>query len=301
VSWHRVQKASTSPPTLIMGARSIAAVPGGRTACGARETGAPSAAVRECRAMERVRAAFEDFGRMILFAAEAFAWIFRPPFRPDLILAQMAFIGVGSTFIVGATGLAAGMVFALQMNFALSKFAAEGYVGGSVAFSLSRELAPIFTAIMVTGRSGNAIATELGTMRVTEQIDAMESMAVNPIQYLVVPRIVASVAMFPVLTMVFNFIGYAGGYVMGVFVARIPVGPYIQHTREFMEPRDVFHGLYKAVVFGLIVSIITTWRGYSASGGAKGVGEGTTRAVVWSSIAVLVADYVITFIAVGTG
>jgi phospholipid/cholesterol/gamma-HCH transport system permease protein len=251
-------------------------------------------------AMERVRAAFEDFGRMILFAVETAAWAFRPPFRPDLIIAQMAFIGVGSTFIVGATGLAAGMVFALQMNFALRQFAAEGYVGGSVAFSLARELSPIFTALMITGRAGSAIATELGTMRVTEQIDAMESMAVNPIQYLVVPRIIASLLMFPVLTMVFNFIGYAGGYVMGVFVARIPVGPFIQHTREFMEPRDVLHGLFKAVVFGLLVSIITTWRGYSASGGAKGVGEGTTRAVVWSSIAVLVADYVITFIAVGT-
>jgi phospholipid/cholesterol/gamma-HCH transport system permease protein len=250
--------------------------------------------------MERVRAALEDFGRMILFAFEAVAWAFRPPFRPDLIVSQMAFIGVGSVFIVGATGLAAGMVFALQMNYALRQFAAEGYVGGSVAFSLARELAPIFTALMITGRAGSAIATELGTMRVTEQIDAMESMAVNPIQYLVVPRILASLVMFPVLTMVFNVIGYAGGYVMGIFVARIPVGPFIQHTREFMAPSDILHGMYKALVFGLLVSVIVTWRGYAASGGARGVGEGTTRAVVMSSIAVLVADYVITFIAVGT-
>jgi phospholipid/cholesterol/gamma-HCH transport system permease protein len=250
--------------------------------------------------VERMRAVFEDFGRMILFAGEAVAWVFRPPFRVDLVISQMAFIGVGSVFIVGATGLAAGMVFALQMNFALRQFAAEGYVGGSVAFSLARELSPIFTALMVTGRAGSAIATELGTMRVTEQIDAMESMAVNPIQYLVVPRILASLLMFPVLTMVFNVIGYGGGYVMGIYVARIPVGPFVEHTREFMDPADVMHGLYKAVVFGLLVSIITTWRGYAASGGAKGVGEGTTRAVVWSSVAVLVADYVITFISVGT-
>jgi len=125
-------------------------------------------------------------------------------------------------------------------------------------------------------------------------------MAVNPIQYLVVPRIIACVVMFPVLTMVFNAVGYFGGYVMGVFVARIPVGPFLDHTREFVDPTDIFHGLYKAVVFGVIVSVIATWRGYAASGGAKGVGEGTTRAVVMSSIAVLVADYVITFIAVGT-
>ncbi len=184
--------------------------------------------------MRRVTAALEDFGRMILFAAEAVAWAVRPPFRPELIIAQMAFIGVGSVFIVAATGLSAGMVFALQMNYALKQFAAEGYVGGSVAFSLARELSPVFTALMVTGRAGSAIATELGTMRVTEQIDAMESMAVNPIQYLVVPRIIASIVMFPLLTMVFNVVGYAGGYVMGVYVARIPIGPFLEHTREFM-------------------------------------------------------------------
>jgi phospholipid/cholesterol/gamma-HCH transport system permease protein len=250
--------------------------------------------------LQRVKAALEDFGRMILFAVEAVAWAVRPPFRPELIVSQMALIGVGSAFIVGATGLAAGMVFALQMNYALKQFAAEGYVGGSVAFSLARELSPVFTALMVTGRAGSAISTELGTMRVTEQIDAMESMAVNPIQYLVVPRIIACIVMFPVLTMVFNAIGYGGGFVMGVYVARIPVGPFLEHTREFMDPADIFHGLYKALVFGAIVSLVTTWRGYSASGGAKGVGEGTTRGVVMSSIAVLVADYVITFISVGT-
>ena len=250
--------------------------------------------------MVRVKAAFEDFGRMILFAVEAVAWAFRPPFRMDLIITQMAFIGVGSVFIVGATGLSVGMVFALQMNYALKQFAAEGYVGGSVAFALSRELAPVFTALMVTARAGSAIATELGTMRVTEQIDAMESMAVNPIQYLVVPRIIAATLMLPVLTMAFNVIGYGGGYVMGVFVANIPVGPFVAHTREFMEPSDIMHGLLKAVVFGAIVSVITTWRGYAATGGARGVGEGTTRGVVMSSIAVLIADYVITFISVGT-
>ncbi len=249
--------------------------------------------------MRRVLAAFEDLGRMILFAVEVVAWAFRPPFRPELIIAQMAFIGVGSVFIVAATGLSAGMVFALQMNYALKQFAAEGYVGGSVAFSLARELAPVFTALMVTGRAGSAIATELGTMRVTEQIDAMESMAVNPIQYLVVPRIIASIAMFPLLTMIFDVIGYGGGYVMGIFVANIPVGPFVEHTREFIVPGDIFHGLLKAVVFGAIVSVITTWRGYAASGGARGVGEGTTRGVVTSSIAVLAADYVITFISVG--
>jgi phospholipid/cholesterol/gamma-HCH transport system permease protein len=254
----------------------------------------------ESAPMARLLALLEDFGRMILFAFEAAAWAVRPPFRLGQVLAQMAFIGVGSVFIVGVTGTFAGMVFALQMNYAMKQFAAEGYVGGSVAFSLARELAPVFTALMVTGRAGSAIATELGTMRVTEQLDAMETMAVNPIQYLVVPRILASLLMFPVLTMVFNGLGYAGGFVMGVYVARIPIGPFLQHTKEFMSPSDILHGLLKAVIFGLIVSVITTWRGYAASGGARGVGEGTTRGVVTSSIAILLADYAITFIAVGT-
>jgi phospholipid/cholesterol/gamma-HCH transport system permease protein len=249
--------------------------------------------------MQRVRAAFEDFGRMILFAGEILAWSVRPPFRLDLVLIQMAFIGVGSAFIVGVTGTFAGMVLALQMNVALGQFAAEGYVGGSVAFSLARELAPVFTALMVIGRSGSAIATEIGTMRVTEQLDAMDSMAVNPIQYLVVPRVIASILMFPVLTMLFNALGYAGAFVMGIFVARIPVAPFIAHTQEFMGPDDLLHGLVKALVFGLIVSVVTTWRGYAATGGARGVGEGTTRGVVMSSIAILVADYAITFMSVG--
>ncbi len=249
--------------------------------------------------MGKLRAAFEDFGRMLFFATETVAWAFRPPFRLDQVLAQMAFIGAGSAFIVGVTGTFAGMVFGLQMNYAMKQFAAEGYVGGATAFALARELSPVFTALMVTARAGSAIATELGTMRVTEQIDAMETMAVSPIQYLVVPRVIASILMFPALTMLFDALGFAGAWLMGVYVARIPEGPFIAHTREFVGPDDIFHGLWKAVVFGAIVAVITTWRGYSASGGAKGVGEGTTRAVVASSIAVLIADYAATVLFVG--
>src|SRR5512147_187393 len=165
--------------------------------------------------MNRLRAALEDLGRMVLFAAETVAWTFRPPFRLELVLAQMAFIGAGSAFIVGVTGTFAGMVFGLQMNYAMKQFAAEGYVGGSTAFALARELSPVFTALMVTGRAGSAIATELGTMRVTEQIDAMESMAVSPIQYLVVPRVLAALVMFPALTMLFNLMGFGGAYLVG--------------------------------------------------------------------------------------
>jgi len=229
------------------------------------------------------------------------AWLFRPPFRPELVLAQMAAIGVGSTFIVATTGTFAGMVLALQFQYAMGQLGADGYVGGSVAVALSRELAPVFTALMIIGRSGSAISTELGTMRVTEQIDAMETMAVSPIQYLVAPRLVASLMMFPVLTMLFNVLGFGGAYLMGIYVSAIPPGPFIAHTRELVVPGDILHGLAKSLVFGAAVAVITCWRGFSASGGAKGVGDGTTRAVVMSSISVLVMDYAFTLVSVGGG
>jgi phospholipid/cholesterol/gamma-HCH transport system permease protein len=251
--------------------------------------------------MGRLRAVLEDFGQMIFFAGETVAWAFRPPLRLDQIVAQMAFIGAGSSFIVGVTGTFAGMVFGLQMNYAMKQFAAEAYVGGSTAFALARELAPVFTALMVTGRAGSAIATELGTMRVTEQIDAMETMAVSPVQYLAVPRFLAALLMFPALTMLFNTLGYMGGYLMGIFVSNIPPGPFIEHTRTMVETQDVPHGLFKAVIFGGVVAVITTYRGYAAkpAEGSRGVGDGTTRAVVMSSIAILVFDYVLTLGSVG--
>jgi phospholipid/cholesterol/gamma-HCH transport system permease protein len=174
-------------------------------------------------------------------------------------------------------------------------------VGGSVAISLVREIGPVFTSLMVIGRCGSAISTEIGTMRVTEQIDAMETMAVNPIQYLVVPRVVASTVMLPALTVVFDTIGYLGGYVMGIFVAGIPEGPFLEHTRTFVEPHDILHGLGKAAIFGAVLGVISCWRGYAASGGARGVGEGTTRGVVASSISILVVDYAFTLVSVGSG
>ncbi len=251
--------------------------------------------------LRQLRDAVQDFGEMLLFAGETFAWAVRPPFRWELVLAQMGAIGVGSVFIVCVTGVFSGMVLALQMNYGMRQFGAEGYVGGSVAFSLARELGPVFTALMVTGRSGSAISTELGTMRVTEQIDAMETMAVNPIQYLVVPRVLASLLMFPTLTMLFSTVGYIGAYLVGVQVVNIPAGPFIEHTRTLLDVPDILHGLLKATVFGLVVSIVTTYRGFAAKGGARGVGEGTTRAVVMSSVSVLVVNYFITLIAIGGG
>ena len=251
--------------------------------------------------VERIRAWFEDFGNLIFFAGESLAWMVRPPFRPELILVQMAAIGVGSTFIITTTGFFTGLVLCLQTNYAMRELGAEGYVGGSVAIALARELAPVLTSLFVVGRSGSAISTELGTMRVTEQIDAMETMAVNPIQYLVVPRIIAATAMFPLLTMLFEAVGYAGAYLIGIFVADIPAGPFIEHTRTLLEPRDLVHGLIKSTIFGAVVAIVTCWRGYAATGGSKGVGEGTTRAVVMSSIAILLVDSAFVLVTVGSG
>jgi phospholipid/cholesterol/gamma-HCH transport system permease protein len=248
--------------------------------------------------VRKIRAALEDFGEMILFAGEMLAWMVRPPFRLELILLQMAAIGVGSTFIVATTGMFTGMVLALQFDYAMGQLGAQGYVGGSTGVALTRELAPVLTALMVIGRSGSAITTEIGTMRVTEQIDAMETMAVSPVQYLVVPRVIAAIAMFPVLTMVFNAIGFAGAYVMGIFVSRIPAGPFIAHTRELVVVDDFLHGLGKSIVFGAAVAIIACWRGYSARGGSRGVGEGTTRSVVMASISILVVDYAFTLVSV---
>jgi len=246
-----------------------------------------------------VRAVFEGFGDLVLFSGETLAWTVRPPWRAELLLQQMAAIGVGSTFIVAVTGLFAGMVLALQGNHAMRQFGAEGYVGGFVAIGLVREFGPVFTGLMVTGRSGSAITTELGTMRVTEQIDAMETMAVNPVHYLVVPRVLAATLMMPVLAVVFSGMGYLGGYLIAIYVSGIPPGPFIDHTRSMVEVNDITHGLLKALIFGTVVSLIATHRGYAATGGARGVGEATTRAVVMSSVAILVLDYVITFLAIG--
>ena len=249
--------------------------------------------------MGRIRSAFEDLGNLVLFFFETLAWAFRPPVRIELLVQQMSAIGVGSSFIVAVTGLFAGMVLALQGNYAMRQFGAEGYVGGFVAISLVRELGPVFTALMVTGRSGSAITTELGTMRVTEQHDAMESMAVSPVHYLAVPRVLAATLMMPVLDVLFTGVGYLGGYLIATYVSRIPPGPFLDHTQAMLDVGDLGHGLLKAVIFGAVVSTIATYRGFNAAGGARGVGEATTRAVVWSSVAILVLDYVITFLAIG--
>ncbi len=231
-----------------------------------------------------------------MLVGETFVWMFRPPYRFKQLFLAMEFVGVGSLFIVLLTGLFTGAVFALQGAVAFRLFNAESLVGPTVGLSLARELSPVLTGLMVTGRAGSGIATELGTMRVTEQIDALYTMAVNPVQYLVVPRFIAGLVMVPLLSILFTLIGMCGCYFVGVVLLGIDEGIFIAKVRWFVDPRDLMSGLIKACVFGGILTMVGCYKGFNASGGARGVGIATTQSVVVSSILILVADYFLTAI-----
>ncbi|MBI2373400.1 MAG: ABC transporter permease [Deltaproteobacteria bacterium] len=237
---------------------------------------------------------FEQIGLLFELFASSIFWALRKPRRYGLFLLQCEFIGVGSLFIVMLTGLFTGLVFALQSSFAFAKFNAEALVGATVVISLCRELGPVLTGLMVTGRAGSAIATELGTMRVTEQIDALETMAVSPIQYLVVPRVLALVVVMPMLTMLFNSIGFVGAYIVGVYQAGINPGTFIGRIQRLAELSDLLGGLAKSSVFGLMIGLVACFRGMNATGGSRGVGLAATATVVTCSVAILVVDYVLT-------
>jgi len=205
-------------------------------------------------------------------------------------------VGVRSISVVVLTGTFTGMVLALQSYYGFRKFGAEGLVGTTVALSMARELGPVLTSLMVTARAGSAMAAELGTMRVTEQIDALTVMAVDPVGYLVIPRVLASFVMLPILCVVSDFVGVVGGYFVGVKLLGINHGVYVENTVKYVEWGDVTNGLIKAACFGLILSAISCYKGFHASGGAQGVGRATTEAVVLSSVMILVSDYFLTAI-----
>jgi phospholipid/cholesterol/gamma-HCH transport system permease protein len=233
----------------------------------------------------------EAFGEHMMLLGRAFAWLFRRPFRPKLFLEQMEFVGVGSLPIIMLVGFFAGAVSALQAVLALRMFQQERWVGFGVGISLARELAPVFSALMITARAGSAMATELGSMRITEQIDALTTFAVNPIQYLVTPRVVASILMLPVMTIVFNVVGLMGGYFVSIVVYNVDFGQAAELYRFYTDPSDYVQGMIKAVIFGLAMSITACYQGFNVRGGAKEVGRATTRAVVASAVSVLVLDY----------
>ncbi len=235
-----------------------------------------------------------EMGKMFLFFLEVLKWTFIPPFKFKNLIKQMEFIGVNSLFVVILTGVFSGMVLALESYYAFHMFRAESLVGATVALSLTRELGPVLGALMVTARAGSAMAAELGTMKVTEQIDAMEVMAVNPIQYLIVPRVIAGIIVMPLLTIIVDLIGVIGGYFIGVKVLNINEGLFLAKIYQFVDTGDLYNGLIKSLFFGFILAFIGCFFGYFTDGGAEGVGKSTTRAVVVSSVLILMADYILT-------
>jgi phospholipid/cholesterol/gamma-HCH transport system permease protein len=236
-------------------------------------------------------AGLEDTGRYVRFVAVAIAGVVRRPLRLRLLFKQMFFVGIQSLSIVVVTGLFTGMVFAVQANVGFAMFGATGLVGQIVLLAMTRELSPVLTALMVNGRVGSAMAAELGTMRVTEQIDALESMAVDPHQYLATPRIVAAVVMTPMLAMVFNVVGLAGTWVVAVRELGVNPGAFWTRIEWAVDPDDILGGLFKAAVFGFIYASVGCYKGFVTSGGAEGVGRATTTAVVVSGVSILIVDY----------
>lgn len=237
-----------------------------------------------------------QFGRLAMFTASAIFWICRPPWYGRQLLRQMVDIGYFSLPVVGLTTLFSGMVIALQSYTGTERFSAEGEgsVATVVVLIVTRELGPVLAGLMVAGRIGASMAAEIGTMRVTDQIDALDTLATRPMQYLVAPRVMAATLCLPFLVLVGDIIGVFGGYVVAIYQLGFNQGSYLSSTLEYLEAFDVILGLIKAAVFGFILSIMGCFHGYYSGRGAEGVGRATTNAVVYSAILILVADFFIT-------
>ncbi len=243
-----------------------------------------------------IQRGLEDVGEVVILLVRTLQWLFRPPFRFWLMMTQLEFVGAGSFFIVLLTGTFSGLVLSVQLIDGFARFDAESLTGSTIAIALCREIGPVLTALIVTGRVASAMATEIGTMKVTEQIDALLTMAVSPIQYLVVPRVIAGVAMLPVLTMFYNVLGMAGTWYVCVEVAGIDEGVFWRRINTLLKPADITVGVVKAAVFGLCITLVACHKGMNASGGARGVGQATTQAVVFNIVAIFVLDYIVTAI-----
>lgn len=242
----------------------------------------------------------QTLGKVAIFFFSAVAGIFQPRQFPKIIQ-QLFYIGASSSLIIVLVGLFTGMVLGLQAYHALVKFGAGGAPGTLVGLALVKELGPVLTAIMITARAGSAITAEIGIQRISEQIDALKTMHINPLRYLVSPRIAASVVSFPILTAVFDLIGILGGYVAVVFLLNVTSNPYFYRMEAGLELSDITEGFIKSLVFALIVSTVCCYQGYnthlrSDSHGAKAVGMATTAAVVLSCVLILIADYIVTAI-----
>lgn len=238
--------------------------------------------------------ALQSIGRLMLFTLQAVLHSFMPPYFGKQTLRQVIDIGYYSLPVVGMTALFTGMVLALQSYTGFTRFNAEGAIAGVVVLSITRELAPVLAGLMVAGRVGAAIAAEIGTMRVTEQIDALTTLSVNPFKYLIAPRVIAGTLMLPVLVLIGDIIGVYGGYIVSIYRLDFSPGTYLSQTWDVMESMDVISGLVKAGVFGFIVSVLGCYHGYNSGRGAQGVGAATTNAVVSASIMILIFNYLIT-------
>jgi len=252
---------------------------GGAVLAGVKDAGKP------------VMRLLEGLGAHLLLVGRAFAWLPRRPVRLANYLEAAEYIGFGSLPIVLLVGAFTGAVMSLQSVYAFKQFGLESFSGGTTGKALSIELGPVLTSLMLAGRAGAGIATELGTMRITEQIDALESMAVNPIQYLVLPRLIAAMIVTPILALLFFVVGMGGAWLVAVVFQGVDQGQWIANLRDIVDLIDVMQGLIKSVFFGFMVVLVGCYQGYNATGGGRGVGMGTTRAVVIASVATLVSDY----------
>ena len=241
---------------------------------------------------------FSGVGSITLFLYKFFYWFIKPPFRVKLIMDQLYFIGNKSVFIIVLSGVFTGMVLAYQTYFGFKLINVDSLVGPVVALSMARELAPVLTGLIVSGRAGGAMAAQIGTMKVTEQIDALEVMGINSFQYLAVPRIIAGTISLPLLSILFLLVGNIGGWFVGTQALMIDEAIFFSKLSEFMFMADMYQGLIKATFFGFFISVIGTYFGFSVSKGAEGVGRGTNLSVVWGMITVLITDYLLTSILV---
>lgn len=232
-----------------------------------------------------------ETGRVMLLLFNTLKQMIIPPFEITNIIKQMHEVGVRSIPVVLVTGLFTGMVLALQSYTGFKRFGAEALVGSVVALSMTREMGPVLTGLIVAGRAGAAMAAELGTMRVTEQIDALETLATNPTKYLIVPRFIAGMIMLPALTVVSDIIGIMGGYMITVGLYGASPTQYWNRTWNFLEVADIYNGLIKACFFGMSIALLSCYTGFYSEGGAEGVGKATTGAVVMSFMTILISDY----------
>lgn len=237
----------------------------------------------------------ESFGSFLLYTASTVHEGYRGPYRGRLVLAHMEFIGNQSLVIIVMSAFSIGAVFALQVGMVFKTFSAEGQMGVATATALARELAPMMTAFLIAGRAGSAITAEIATMNVNEQVDALEAMGVSPINYLVVPRLLAAMIMVPLLSAIFVLVGLIGSFVVGVLIFDVDQGAFFSKIFRQLTFRDIFMGLEKSFMFSIVIALVSCRRGLKAKGGAKGVGQSTTNAVILSLLAVLLLDFIYTF------